>query len=71
MIIIFTLSSLINLCHNQRLKPPLEGVESANRLKVLILISDQALKPAVYLSNFPPKPRPLNKAGVYLSQAII
>ena len=23
------------------------------------------------MSNFPPKPRPLNKAGVYLSQAII
>ena len=24
------------------------------------------LGPGIYLSNFPPKPRPLNKAGVYL-----
>ena len=35
-------SIIINFNHCHQPKPPLEGVESATRLKVLILISDQA-----------------------------
>ena len=55
--VIFTLPSLITIVISQ-------GVNSD-------FIPDLYLRPGIYLSNFLPKPRPLNKVGYYISPAII